>query len=89
MKDMSIIVAGASGLVGQSLCEALGRRGAHVFGLTRNPQKLGSPNFTPVPWSPSLEPGKQEEAPVYVQAMSQANAVVNIAGHSIGEGRFT
>ena len=89
MKDMSIIVTGASGLVGQSLCAELLARGARVYGLTRSPEKYGDHGFIPIKWNPSVSPSEEDESPEYIEAMRQAEVVVNLAGHSIGDGRFS
>ncbi len=82
---MKVLVTGSSGLVGTALVEALGRDGHLVCRLVR-PQSAGSipapsPQVTTARWDPvsgEMDPAVGEGA----------DAVVNLAGASIAEGRW-
>lgn len=54
---MRILVTGASGLIGQALCDALFARGDDVVGLTRDPGRARSanPRVEWRKWEPTLE----------------------------------
>lgn len=72
-----IAIAGASGLVGTDLCQALRARGHEVVRLVR-----GKPSSTADrPWEPGAEPHPEE--------LEGCDAVVNLAGHPIASGLWT
>jgi uncharacterized protein len=52
-----VLVTGASGTIGQALCDALFARGDDVVGLTRDPSqaRLSNPRVTWHKWEPTLE----------------------------------
>ena len=54
---MKVLVTGASGTIGQALCDALFARGDHVVGLTRDPSRARSanPRVKWHRWEPTLE----------------------------------
>ena len=54
---MKVLVTGASGTIGQALCDALFVRGDTVVGLTRDPSgaRLANPRVTWHRWEPTLE----------------------------------
>ncbi|HET8956102.1 MAG TPA: TIGR01777 family oxidoreductase [Solirubrobacterales bacterium] len=54
---MRVLVTGASGTIGQALCDALFARGDDVVGLTRDPGRARSanPRVTWHKWDPTLE----------------------------------
>lgn len=54
---MKVLVTGASGFIGSSLCDSLLIRGDTVVGLTRDPNRARStnPSVTWHPWEPTLE----------------------------------
>lgn len=54
---MKVLVTGASGFIGEALCDALLVRGDTVVGLTRNPQKARgtNPSVNWHAWEPTLE----------------------------------
>ncbi|MDX6636468.1 MAG: uncharacterized protein QOF06_2671 [Solirubrobacterales bacterium] len=54
---MKILVTGASGTIGQALCDALFARGDDVVGLTRNPgsARSANPRVDWRKWDPTLE----------------------------------
>lgn len=54
---MKVLVTGASGTIGQALCDALFARGDHVVGLTRDPSRsrATNPRVSWHKWEPTLE----------------------------------
>ena len=54
---MKVLVTGASGTIGQALCDALFARGDHVVGLTRSPGRAreANPRVEWCKWEPTLE----------------------------------
>ena len=80
---MNIVVAGGTGFIGSSLLPLLRRAGHEVVVLTRDPERAPpTPGVTRVRWDGVT----QGEWTVYVQG---ADAVINLAGESIGGGRWT
>lgn len=79
---MKILITGSSGLVGTALASSLAADGHTVCRLVRPESKRAgaAPGFD-VPWNPST--GKLGGAGV------GADAVVNLAGASVAEGRWT
>ena len=77
---MKVLVTGASGFIGASLCDALLVRGDTVVGLTRDPGKARAtnPNVTWHPWAPTLERPAAE-------AFEGVEAVVNLLGEKIDQ----
>ncbi|MGL3806449.1 TIGR01777 family oxidoreductase [Paeniglutamicibacter sp. R2-26] len=76
---LTIAVSGASGTIGSQLCGLLGGGGHRIKRLVRNADAANGTDR--IFWDPSrgvLDP----------DALSDVDAVVNLAGHSIG-GRFT
>ena len=74
----TVVVAGASGLIGAQVCALLTSGGHRVIRLVRSPGDVGP---DAVGWNPA---SRRLDA----AAIAGADAVVNLAGHSIG-GRFT
>ena len=72
---MRILVTGATGLVGRSLCALLVSQGHEAVGLNRDNQKSPS-------WDP--EKGKIDEG-----SLEGFNAVIHLAGENIASGRWT
>lgn len=75
---MRVLVTGASGLVGSSLCDALLARGDEVVGLTRNPDRARetNPKVRWFGWDATLErpPG---------EALDGVDGVVNLIGEPV------
>ncbi len=79
---MKILVSGATGLIGQKLCQQLQRDGHDVTILSRSLEKgtrLGYPTFV---WQP-------EQGPPPLEAMANVDVVVHLAGEHIAAGRWT
>ncbi len=73
-----VVVAGGTGLVGRPLVQALLDGGTQVTVLTRNPGRLNLPaGATAQNW---------EDLPTLLEG---ADAVINLAGEGIAEGRWT
>ena len=74
---MRIVVSGATGLIGGALCTQLTQHGHDVVRLVR-----GTPTGNDVRWNPAAG-----ELPA--EALSGADAVVNLSGAGIGDHRWT
>lgn len=77
---MKIVVAGGTGFLGEPLIHRLVSRGDDVVVLSRNPPKVLAGRG--VPWD-----GKTAGA--WTAEIDSADAVINLAGENIGEGRWT
>jgi uncharacterized protein (TIGR01777 family) len=75
-----IVVAGGTGFLGEPLVQRLVARGDDVSVLTRNPSKVRIGRG--VAWD-----GKTQGA--WSDAVTAADAVINLAGESIADGRWT
>jgi uncharacterized protein len=77
---VKVLVTGASGLIGQALCDALFGRGDDVVGLTRDPTRArqSNPRVTWHRWEPMLE--RPDPA-----AFEGVDAVVNLVGERIDQ----
>ncbi|HWN72547.1 MAG TPA: TIGR01777 family oxidoreductase [Solirubrobacterales bacterium] len=77
---MRVLVTGASGLIGNALCDALFARGDDVVGLTRNPgsARPSNPRVTWHKWEPTLE--RPDPA-----AFEGVDGVVNLVGERIDQ----
>jgi uncharacterized protein (TIGR01777 family) len=71
---VKIVVSGGTGFLGEPLVRRLLQRGADVLVLSRNPAKVQSGRG--IPWSAVDEAGS-------------ADAIINLAGENVGEGRWT
>jgi uncharacterized protein len=82
---MSIVIAGATGFIGRELVEALVKEGRRVFALTRDPNRL------PASWKGTVEglAWNGRGSGSWRSALEGCEAVVNLAGENIGEGRWT
>lgn len=77
---MRVLVTGASGLIGSSVCDALLARGDEVVGLSRDPSKAKTHNPTVNwhPWQATIERPPPE-------ALEGVDAVVNLIGEEINQ----
>jgi uncharacterized protein (TIGR01777 family) len=77
---MRVLVTGASGMIGSSVCDALLARGDEVVGLTRNPERARSTNPTVIwhPWNSTLERPPAD-------ALEGVDGVINVIGESINQ----
>lgn len=88
---MRIIIAGGTGFLGSPLAEGYAEEGHDVRVLTRSlpagesrhDPGTGVPGVTRVGWTPDGQSGP------WASVLEHADAVVNLAGESIGEGRWT
>ncbi|HSO94152.1 MAG TPA: NAD-dependent epimerase/dehydratase family protein, partial [Candidatus Dormibacteraeota bacterium] len=81
---MKVVIAGGTGFVGRHLGASLAEAGHEVILLSRG----GAAGVLPagvrvISWDPGSEAGE------WFQAIAQADGVVNLAGASIGSGRWT
>jgi uncharacterized protein (TIGR01777 family) len=77
---LKVLVTGASGTIGQALCDALFARGDDVVGLTRDPNgaRLANPRVTWHRWEPTLE--RPDPA-----AFEAVDGVVHLLGERIDQ----
>jgi uncharacterized protein (TIGR01777 family) len=88
---MLIVIAGGGGFLGSPLAETYAEDGHDVRVLTRglasgesrHESGTGVPGITRVGWKPDGQPGP------WASALSGADAVINLAGASLGEKRWT
>lgn len=80
MPLMRIVIAGGSGFLGEPLVRRLVERGDDVAVLSRNPSKVRAGRG--VQWD-----GKSQGA--WSPEVANADAIVNLAGENVGEGRWT
>ncbi|MBI4868702.1 MAG: TIGR01777 family protein [Candidatus Wallbacteria bacterium] len=82
---MQVVVAGGSGFIGRHLCQVLARRGDKVVMLTRGGaagKRPAGSDISVVQWDPARPDGLDA-------VMAGADAVVNLCGASVAEGRWT
>jgi uncharacterized protein len=79
---MNVVVVGATGFIGRSVCEALVARGDAVSALVREP--VGAAQI--LPGSVSVEPWEPKGL---ARALRVAGAVINLAGEPIAARRWT
>lgn len=77
---MRVVIAGSSGLIGSWLVPDLESRGVEVLRLVRRPSVAASDSEAH--WDPAT--GRLDPA-----VLDGSEAVVNLAGHNIGNGRWT
>src|SRR5713226_2251929 len=77
IKGMRIVIAGASGLVGSALVPLLKAEGAEVTRLVRSAASAGE-----IEWRP-------DRGSIDAPALEGFNAVINLAGDGIANGRWT
>jgi len=80
---MKVIITGGTGLIGQALGAQLTAQGHQVWALTRSPQTALLPtDVKAVGWDGETSQGWQE-------LVEQTDAIINLAGESIGSGRWS
>ncbi|MCA9839521.1 MAG: TIGR01777 family oxidoreductase [Trueperaceae bacterium] len=83
-----IVIAGASGVVGNHLVKAA-RASYHIKVLTRSINGSEPEGTEPISWKPEAAfKQDQQELERLAEVLSGARAVVNLAGASISKGRF-
>ena len=81
---MHIVIAGGSGFLGRALTDALTRDGHDLVILSRQPTgRAASLRVRTVAWTPDGQSGP------WATVIDSADAVINLAGESIAEGRWT
>ena len=82
---MRIVVTGGTGFIGRHLCASLCQEGDRVTVLTRrkeDAQRLCGSDVTAVEWN-------GQDAGIWNRCLEGADAVVNLAGAPIADGRWT
>ena len=80
---MNILISGGSGFIGSALTRSLLKEGHNVWVLTRNPARTRLPaGAQSVRWDGRTNQG-------WIGVFSQMNAVVNLAGESVGKWPWT
>ncbi|HLG18169.1 MAG TPA: TIGR01777 family oxidoreductase [Blastocatellia bacterium] len=80
---MRILITGATGLIGRTLVKSLTTDGHHVVAVSRSPEKAaGLSGVTLIKWDPMSGPPPK-------QALESLDAVVNLAGESIADHRWS
>lgn len=77
---MRIVIAGGSGFIGAPLVQSLLERGHSVSVLSRDPSRV--PSGSGVQWD------GRTQGP-WSEVVGAADAIVNLAGENVGEGRWT
>jgi len=84
---MRIVIAGGTGFLGRALTDVLGRDRHDLTILTRHAAPAADapamPGVRTMAWSPDGSVG------LWASALDGADAVINLAGESIGEGRWS
>jgi len=76
---MKVLIAGATGLVGTALKRSFGKKGIDTTDLVRTTPNIGLPE---VEWHPN-------QGEIDTATLEGFDAVINLAGESIAEGRWT
>lgn len=76
---MRVLITGGSGFVGSHLCQRLYERGHEILVVSRNPSRAQA----------KLPPRTEIRPAILDFAASQPEAVINLAGDSITEGRWS
>ncbi|MGA9769761.1 MAG: TIGR01777 family oxidoreductase [Blastocatellia bacterium] len=80
---MKILVTGATGLIGRSLCKALTGEQHTVIGLSRSPERAAGLAVAEMhKWEP-------QSGPPPAQALKEVEAVIHLAGEPIAARRWT
>jgi len=77
----TVLISGASGLVGGHLAQALSARGDRAQGYSRSPSRLGAPISAGFAWDP-------QQGPPPPESFQDADAIVHLAGETV-QGRWT
>lgn len=80
---MRILISGGTGLIGTGLIREFMDQGDEVVCLTRNPARMvGTSTIKYIPWSELDQPDATRKLGVF-------DVIINLAGESIGTGRWT
>jgi len=79
---MNIVITGGTGLIGSAITRDLIDRGHSAILLSRSAKKSGDDRIRIVQWD-------AENHGPWVESISNADAILNLAGESIGGGRWT
>lgn len=79
---LKVLITGATGLIGTRLGQELVRQGHEVFALTRAPEAS-------LPYPAQVIVADLAKGTIEDGRLSQIDAVIHLAGESVGEGRWT
>lgn len=82
---MKILLTGATGLVGKELGKALARDGHQLWAISRDIKK----DRIQIPYPVELIEGELSKGPIQDPRLATMDAVVNLMGEPIAEGRWT
>ncbi len=82
---MKILVSGATGFIGSSVCEALSREGHELVAITRN--SIRARSLIPAPHQ-AIEWDFSESIPNNLKSLEDIEAVIHLAGESILEKKW-
>lgn len=80
LRGMRILITGGTGLIGSALVPYLHERGCELSVLTRDPRRAQQRISLPIRWVESMDDLPAEE---------HFDALINLAGESLAEGRWT
>lgn len=89
MKKKTIVIAGASGIVGQAISKALHEHGYTVRVLSTRPSYTSPFADDIVVWNPALDSLESSPRDELVEGLDGCFALINLAGKSIADGRFS
>jgi len=82
LRDMKVIIAGGTGLIGRALTESLARDGHSIIILSRSPE-----NIIDLPKGAKVVAWDGRTVEAWAEQLENADAIVNLAGASLsGEG---
>jgi uncharacterized protein (TIGR01777 family) len=84
---MRLVITGGTGFIGRALCDRLVGLGHAVTVLTRDAARARDhlpPQAAALGWSPAVG-----ASPGLMRALEESDAVVNLAGESVGAGRWS
>jgi uncharacterized protein (TIGR01777 family) len=81
---MKVVLTGATGFIGREAVFSLARQGHQVIALVRNPARAIDLPCISVAWPKGKDAGAQ-----LAETLSGADVVLNLAGESVAEGRWT
>src|SRR3990172_1833478 len=79
---MNIILTGGTGLIGNAIARELSGRGHSIVLLSRSGKESDNPQIRTVQWD------AENQGP-WTEMIPSADAIINLAGESVGAGRWT
>ncbi len=85
---MRIVITGATGMIGTALCSSLLTGGHSITALVRDPARAKESAIPGVTYVAFNAADKSETATVWKQSVANADAIINLAGESLGGKRW-